>query len=332
MKTLLTGIKPTGCPHLGNYIGAIQPALSQIKQLQNTNYLFIADYHSLTSLKDPSLLSHITYQVAASWLACGVDPKKTIIYRQSDIPELFELYWILSCWTPKGLLNRAHSYKAYIQANSHRKKEEVDQGINMGLFNYPILMAADILLFQAELVPVGKDQTQHLEITRDIADKWNRHFKSSIMILPQAVHSTTTPCLPGLDGQKMSKSYNNHIPLFCSEKELKQKVMKIKTDSLPPSAPKDPNTSTVFQIFKAFANSEQTTAFQNKLQKGCGWGTAKLDLANLLEDQLKSKRQVYDSLMNDLSQVENILKEGAVQARTQAQKMLSKIRKTIGLS
>lgn len=330
MKILLTGIKPTGQPHLGNYTGAVQPALQHIQNSNNKSFLFIADYHALTAIQDPVLFSQAVYQAAGALLACGADPKKTILYRQSDIPELFELYWILSCLTPKGWLNRAHSYKAHIQQNIQNKREDKEHGIHAGLFNYPVLMAADILLFQADCVPVGPDQAQHLEITRNLAEKFNHHYKSSLMTLPQNIQEKNSVSLPGLDGRKMSKSYNNHIPLFCSEKELKNKVMKIKTDSLPPSAPKDPLKSIIFQIFKEFAQPKQTQELQNKMLKGCSWGEAKIELLHVLENELKSKRKIYNTLMEDTRKIDQILKEGAVKARKQAQKTLTQVRKAVG--
>ena len=241
-KIILTGIKPTGEVHLGNYIGAIRPALECAKNTQYISYLFIADYHSLTTLPQPTDLQKMVYAVSAVWLACGLDPKQNIIYRQSDIPELFELHWILSCLTPKGLMNRAHSYKALVQRNQQAKRDNIDHAINMGVYNYPVLMSADILLFSANEVPVSQDQAQHLEIARDIAIKFNHIFKSSLLTVPQAI--ITPYILPGLDGRKMSKSYNNHIPLFSQK--LESYIKKIKTDSSLPSDPKDPKDSILF--------------------------------------------------------------------------------------
>ncbi len=324
-STLLTGIKPTGVLHLGNYVGAIQPALKKIKDLKGQSYLFIADYHALTTLPNPKELNQNVYEVTSAWLACGVDPNKTIIYKQSDIPELFELYWVLSCLTPKGLLNRAHSYKAHIQD----KKD--DSHIQMGVFNYPILMAADILLFQSNFVPVGSDQFQHLEIARDLAGKFNHSFKTSLMVPPEPLKEEKIS-LPGIDGRKMSKSYNNHIPLFCSSNELKKKIMKIKTDSLPPEAPKDPESSIVFQLYKEFAEVSQTNNLENKLKKGCGWGEVKLELLELLEQKFQTQKQIYQSLLSDKQKMDRILKEGAVKARVKAQEVIQQVRKTIGVT
>ena len=325
-QTLLTGIKATGQPHLGNYVGSIWPALELIQKLNGgTSYLFIADYHALTNVQTQKRLKQNVYEVTATWLACGVNPKETIIYRQSDIPEVFELYWILSCVTPKGLLNRAHSYKAYVQKNQSRKKEE-DFGLNMGIFNYPLLMASDILLFQADVVPVGKDQLQHLEITRDIATKFNKNFKTQILTLPQEQLSRQQ-ALIGLDGRKMSKSYNNDISIFS--KKLRKEVMKIKTDSLPFESPKDPKTSIVFHLYQTFGTSEQIQYFQKKLEKGIGWGEAKEELYQLLENHFGQKREIYNSLILQPEKMDQILKDGAKKARLKSQKMIQEIRKII---
>ncbi len=310
---------------MGNYTGAIQPSLKKIKKLKGQSYLFIADYHALTTLPHPKELNQNIYEAAAAWLACGVDINKTALYKQSDIPELFELYWVLSCLTPKGLLNRSHSYKAHIQ---DRKD---DSHIQMGVFNYPVLMAADILLFQSHFVPVGADQLQHLEITRGLAGKFNRSFKTSLMTLPEPLVEEKKS-LPGIDGRKMSKSYNNHIPLFCAESELKKKVMKIKTDSLAPETPKEPQSSIVFQIYKEFAQPQQTKTLENKLKKGCGWGEVKLELFELLEKNLKPQKQVYQSLLSDKKKIDRILNEGARKARVKAQQVIQQMRKIIGVA
>ena len=328
-KVILTGIKPTGMPHLGNYIGAIQPALELTKDPSVISYLFVADYHSLTTVQDAQALSQMVHQVSAAWLACGLDPKKTIIYRQSDIPELFELNWILSCMTPKGLMNRGHSYKALIQANRLTGRRNIENGINMGVYNYPVLMSADILLFSADEVPVSEDQEQHLEITRDIAVKFNHVFKTNLLKPPKTL--VKTKLLPGLDGEKMSKSKGNHIPLFCSSKELRKIIMKIKTDSSAPSAPKDTEKSILFSMYKAFASKEKTKSLTNKYCKGIGWGEVKELLYVLLEENLSEKRKIYESLMNDPGTINAILKEGARKAREKVQPLMKKIRQTIGI-
>ena len=328
-KTILTGIKPTGMPHLGNYTGAIRPALKQAEDGSINSYLFIADYHSLTTVQNPAVLHKMIYEVSSAWLACGLDPKKNLIYRQSDIPELFELNWILSCLTPKGLMNRAHSYKALLQINKEKGEQNTDKGINMGLYNYPVLMAADILMFSADEVPVSQDQTQHLEITRDIALKFNHIFKTKTLKPPAA--QSVTKLLPGLDGRKMSKSYNNHIPLFCSAKELKKILMKIKTDSTPANKPKDPNTSLLFSVYQAFSTPEQSQALAEKYQKGIGWGEVKNLLYEHLDKYLCEKRKKYEFYMNNPDAVNDILKEGAQRARQKAKSFMQEIRKIIGI-
>ena len=328
-KTILTGIKPTGMPHLGNYIGAIRPALEQAKDSSVNSYLFIADYHSLTTVQNPQQLHKMIHEVCSAWLACGLDPQKTIVYRQSDIPELFELQWILSCLTPKGLMNRAHSYKALVQANREMDRKNLDSGINMGVFNYPVLMAADILMFSADEVPVSADQAQHLEIARDMALKFNHTFKSQLLKTPDT--KVTGALLPGLDGRKMSKSYNNHIPLFCSSKDLKKIIMKIKTDSLSPEEPKDPESSLLFSIYKAFSSSQEIESLSALYKKGVGWGEVKQLLYEKLETYLCEKRKRYDFFMDNPKEVNAILVKGTQKARQQAQSFLQKVRTAIGI-
>ncbi len=327
-KTLLTGIKPTGMPHLGNYIGAIQPALALTKKPEVRSYFFVADYHSLTTVRSAKALQKMIYQVSSAWLACGLDPEKTLIYRQSDIPELFELNWILSCVTPKGLMNRGHSYKALLQEGKRKQKQNPESSVNMGIYNYPILMSADILLFSADEVPVSEDQAQHLEISRDIALKFNRAFNTNLLKPPKTL--IKTKLLPGLDGEKMSKSKGNHIPLFCSSQELEKTIMKIKTDSSPPEEPKDPDKSILFSLYKAFAKKEQTSALADKYKTGIGWGKVKEMLYLLLEECLSEKRKLYDSFMADPGKIEAVLKAGAEKARNTAKPFMQKIRRTVG--
>lgn len=328
-KIILTGIKPTGMPHLGNYIGAIQPALELAQNPSITSCLFVADYHSLTTIHNAQTLNQMIHQVSAAWLACGLNPKKTTIYRQSDIPELFELNWILSCMTPKGLMNRGHSYKALVQANRLAGRKNEESGVNMGVYNYPILMSADILLFSADEVPVSEDQKQHIEMARDIALKFNHTFKTQILKPPKSL--VKTKLLPGLDGEKMSKSKENHIPLFCSSKDLRKAIMKIKTDSSDPDAPKNPEESIIFSIYKAFASKQQTEELRDKYRKGIGWGEAKQLLYLLLEEHLSEKRKVYESLIKEPEKVNSILKEGAKKGREKISPLMRKIRKTIGI-
>jgi len=330
MQTVLTGVQPTAKPHLGNYAGAMRPAIRASKQPDTQTWFFIADYHALTSLHDPKVLHQNIYEVAASWLACGLDPAKTVFYRQSDIPEILELNWILSCFTSKGLMNRAHAYKAKVQENQENGKEDLDFGVNMGLFNYPILMSSDILMFSAAKVPVGEDQTQHIEIARDIAQKFNRVY-GEILKVPQVVLEKGVKVLPGLDGRKMSKSYGNHIPLFEEPAAMKKLIAKIKTDSLPPEAPKSTEGSILFELYQAFATPEQTEEMRAKFEKGIGWGYVKEDLFQLLDAQLKEPREKYKQLLEDKSIIANYLREGAEKARPQAQILLKKMRAAIGL-
>ena len=328
-KTILTGIKTTGLPHLGNYVGAIRPFLEMAEAPNVKAYLFAADDHALTTVHSAKELNHITYQMVCALLACGLDPKKIIFYRQSDIPELFELKWILSCMTAKGLMNRGHSYKALLQANEQAGKKNKEIGVNMGIYNYPILMSADILLFSAEEVPVSEDQKQHLEVTRDIALRFNHVYKTNLLVPPKAV--VKNKLLPGLDGEKMSKSKGNHIPLFCSSKELRKAVMRIKTDSSSPSEPKDPEKSILFSIYKSFANIEQTKKLTDQYRQGVGWGEVKEMLYVLLEEYLSEKRKIYEALISETDKVNKILKTGAEQARETASPFLKKVKATVGL-
>jgi tryptophanyl-tRNA synthetase len=328
-KIILTGVKPTGQPHIGNYLGAIRPAIRLAKQPGVKTFLFIADYHSLTTVHDPQELRDMVYEVAATWLACGLDPRTTSFYRQSAIPEIFELAWILSCFTPKGLMNRAHAYKAKVQENQEHGKEDPDFGVNMGLYNYPILMAADILMFNANEVPVGEDQVQHLEIARDIAQKFNREY-GEILHLPKFVVQNMK-LVPGLDGRKMSKSYDNHIPLFLESPKMRKLIMKIKTDSLPPEAPKDPSSSIIFDIFKEFASESEVADLKARYEKGIGWGEAKEALFNVVEREVQGARSEYQRWMNNRDEIDRMLEGGAREARVHAQQLLRKIRVVTGI-
>ena len=329
-QKILTGIKPTGSPHIGNYAGAIKPSLEWSAKEHISSYLFIADSHSLTSNPSPQLLKDFVHKVTACWLACGLDPDKTVFYRQSDIPELFELSWILSCVTPKGLMNRAHSYKSKRDQNLQAGKKDLDDKINMGLYNYPILMGADILLFSAHQVPVGQDQIQHLEMIRDIAGKFNHIYKSHLLTVPKALLKESKS-LPGLDGRKMSKSYNNEIPLFLESEKLRKLVRKIKTDSSPPEQPKNPDQCLIFQIYKTFAKEEKTQSLKDRYNRGIGWGEAKDILFQELEDYFKEKKKIYESYIKQPAKMEKILKKGSEKARSEAVDFLKKIKKTVGL-
>jgi tryptophanyl-tRNA synthetase len=294
-KIILTGIKPSGRPHVGNYIGAIKPALALAQNPAHEAVYFIADYHALTTTHDAKELRHSTLEVAATWLALGLDPSRAVFFRQSDIPEVFELTWVLSCFTGKGLMNRAHAYKAAVQKNQEAGVDE-DAGVNMGLYQYPILMAADILLFGTHLVPVGKDQAQHIEMAADMAGSFNAVY-GPVLTIPAPYINEATATVPGLDGRKMSKSYDNVIPLFGDPKKLRKLVMRIVTDSTPPEAPKDPKTSSIFQIYESFGTPEQIEALRARYHQGIGWGEAKQALYEALEAFLEGPRKVYDDLM-----------------------------------
>lgn len=328
-KICLTGVKPTGMPHLGNYIGAIKPAIAMANSDEYDSYYFIADYHSLIGVHDAKLMRSYIYEVAATWLAMGLDPKRVTLYKQSDIPEILELHWIASCFTVKGLMNRAHAYKAMVQENALESRDE-DHGVNMGLYTYPILMACDIMILGADVVPVGADQIQHIEIARDIASSFNHTYGQKLK-LPKAIVNEGNKLLAGLDGRKMSKSYNNHIPLFSTEKELKKLINRITTDSSDPSEPKNPEESLIFDFYQQFSTPEQTEALRAWYQKGIGWGEAKMELLNTLNDTLKGPREIYNDLMSKPKVIDQILLEGAARVRPKAQKLISEIKKTVGV-
>ncbi len=329
VNRVLTGIKTSGTPHLGNYVGAIRPAIESSQQGDNLSFFFLADYHALNANFDPIEIERSTQEIAATWLACGLDPEKTVFYRQSDIPEIPELCLLLNGLTAKGLMNRATAYKDAVQKNMDAG-EDPDFGINMGLYNYPVLMAADILMFNANLVPVGKDQRQHIEMTRDIAARFNHHYGDHF-VLPEAVIGENTAVLDGLDGRKMSKSYNNTIPLFLEEKKLRKHINKIKTNLLEPGDPKDPDDSSVFQIWQAFATKDQTEEMRKEFAAGMAWGEAKKRLFELLNDQLSETRQRYQEFMADPKVIEEILQQGALKAREHATPFMQQLRTAVGL-
>ncbi len=321
MKTSLTGIKPTATPHLGNYLGAIRPGLAM--QREYRTFYFVADYHALTTLWDPALLRQYTYDVTAIWLACGLDPDATLLYRQSDIPEVFELTWVLACLCATGQLERGHAYKDALAKG--------DKAPNAGIFNYPLLMAADILLFDADEVPVGQDQKQHLELTRDLALRLNHHFGEATLVVP-AVKVTEAPLVPGTDGEKMSKSRGNTIPLFAPPKELRKVIMGIKTGSEPLEAPKDPETSTVFKLYELVATAAQREEMAEKLRAGgYGWGHAKEALFEALEAELEPKRKRYEELRANEDELEHILQQGAGRARQIARATMARVRYAVGV-
>lgn len=328
-KVVLTGIKPTGMPHLGNYLGAIKPALKLAEQYE-ARY-FIADYHSLNTVKDADTLRDYIYEVAAVWLASGLDPEKVLIYKQSAVPETFELTTLINAFTSKGLMNRAHAYKAQVDMNREKGKPD-DHNINMGLYTYPILMAADILLFDAELVPVGKDQVQHIEMAADIAEAVNRNYKAQLLTKPEPYIDENTMVINGLDGRKMSKSYDNHIPLFCPEKKLKKYCNSIVTNSQTVEEPKDPETCNVFALYKLFATKEQQDALAATYRAGgMGWGIAKGELFNVLNDFISPMRVRYNELMEDKSYIDKVLAEGAQKARALASKKMDMLRRAVGV-
>jgi len=327
----LTGITTTGTPHLGNYVGAIRPAIEASKNDDFESFYFLADYHALIKCHDPEMIKQSTREIAATWLALGLDTDKAVFYRQSDIPEIPELCWILTCMTAKGLMNRAHAYKGAVQENEEAGSSDPDKGITMGLFSYPVLMAADILMFQGQKVPVGRDQIQHIEMARDIAGRFNHHFGETF-VLPEAVVSDDTAVLKGLDGRKMSKSYGNTIPLFQTSKKMQKSLNKIKTNLLEPGEPKDPNDSTVFEVWQAFANEDQVAYMQEQFASGIAWGQAKKELHALIEDELGEARERYFSLMDNLDTVEAELQKGAAKAREYSQPLMQKVRAAVGFS
>lgn len=330
MKTL-TGIKPTGVPHLGNYVGAIRPAIQESRRDDIESYYFLADYHAIISTWDPAQVLESTRNIAAVWLALGLDTDRATFYRQSDIPEITELCWMLSCMAAKGLMNRAHAYKAAMDANL-AEGADADKGITMGLYSYPVLMAADILMFNANRVPVGKDQVQHIEMTRDIAGRFNHVYKGDYFVLPEAIVGENTAVLSGLDGRKMSKSYGNVIPLFCPEKQFRKYIMKIVTNSLEPGEPKDADSCTLFQIFSAFAKDQsEIDAKRKQYEAGAGWGALKQELFEYLNEELKGPRAEYDRLIADPAFIEAELKKGAQKARAESAPFLQTLRNAVGL-
>ena len=328
-KRVLTGITTSGTPHLGNYVGAIRPAVDASLSGSFDSFFFLADYHALIKCQDPDRVHQSTLEIAAAWLALGLDPDRVTFYRQSDIPEIPQLTWFLTCMTAKGLMNRAHAYKGAVQANEELG-ENIDSAVTMGLFSYPILMAADILMFNAHIIPVGRDQIQHVEMARDIAQRFNHHYGDHF-VLPSAQVDDDASVLQGLDGRKMSKSYGNTIPLFLSEKQLKKHINKIKTNLLEPGEPKDPSDSTVFQIWQAFASPDQTATMREAFAEGIAWGEAKKQLFELINGQLEEPREKYLELIANPSRVESVLQQGAEKARQHSQDLMSVLRNSVGI-
>jgi tryptophanyl-tRNA synthetase len=328
VKIALTGIKPTGTPHIGNYLGMIKPALELVQHYRAL--YFIADYHALTTERDPEELNRQIYEVAATWLALGLDPEKVVFFRQSDVPEVLELTWILGCQTSKGLLNRAHAYKAAVEENIRQGKSE-DDNINAGLYNYPVLMAADILLFGTHVVPVGQDQKQHLEIVRDVASSFNSQY-GKVFTIPEPLIQKDVMSIPGVDGRKMSKTYRNTIPIFAGDNIIQKQVLGILTDSKPPEAPKDPETCNVFSLYRHFAPPEVVEHTRRiYLKGGARYSDIKKELIDLLIERFREGRLTYGVLLRDKQAIERILKQGALKAQKIAKDMLIKVRRSIGI-
>ncbi|NYT86558.1 tryptophan--tRNA ligase [Pollutimonas harenae] len=330
---VLTGITTSGTPHLGNYAGAIRPSIEASKLSSVDAFYFMADYHALIKCDDPQRIARSRLEIAATWIAAGLDPDVVTFYRQSDIPEIPELSWMLTCVTAKGLMNRAHAYKAAVDQNVARQ-QEADDGITMGLFSYPVLMAADILLFNANKVPVGRDQIQHLEMARDIAQRFNHLYGQGedLFVLPEVQIDDEVATLPGLDGRKMSKSYDNTIPLFeGGAKGLRAAVMRIVTDSRQPGEPKDAESSHLYTLYRAFATPKASAQFRKELEEGMGWGEAKEQLCTTIEAELAPMRERYAELISRPDRIEDILQAGAIKARRLSQPLMERLRAAVGL-
>ena len=330
-EIVLTGITTTGTPHLGNYAGAIRPAIEASKDENVRPFYFLADYHALIKCQDPSRVRQSSLEIAATWLALGLDTSNAVFYRQSDVPEIPELCWMLSCVTAKGLMNRAHAYKASVAENEEAGGNDADKGINMGLFGYPVLMAADMLLFNANKVPVGKDQIQHIEMARDIASRFN-HIYGEHFAIPEAVVDEHAATILGLDGRKMSKSYNNTIPLFETEKKFKKLINKIKTNSLEPGEPKETEGCTLFGIYKAFAREEEVAEIRQRYAEGIAWGEMKKVLFEKINEEVAPARERYQALMEAPEHIEEQLQEGAAKAREITVPFMQSVREAVGIS
>ena len=332
-QRVLTGITTTGTLHLGNYVGAIRPAIAASLEPGVESFYFMADYHALIKCDEPDRIERSRLQIAATWIAAGLDTDRAVFYRQSDVPEIPELTWLLTCVTSKGQMNRAHAYKAASDANL-AAGEDADAGVTMGLYCYPILMAADILMFNAHRVPVGKDQIQHIEMARDVAQRFNHLFGQGreFFVLPEAQVDAEMELLPGLDGRKMSKSYDNVIPLFeGGEKALREAIARVVTDSRLPGEPKDPESTHLVTLFDAFAEPAERAAFREALRAGLGWGEAKQRLFEQINAQIGPMRQRYDALMAEPERIEAILQQGAAKARAIAAPLLAELRQAVGL-
>lgn len=331
-KTILTGVKPTGTPHLGNYLGAIKPAIKLGKEALATggkHFMFIADYHAINAEKDPAILREKLREIACIYLAGGLDPKQSIFYRQSDIPEIPEITTILYAYTPKGLMNKSHAYKAQVDKNREAGKPD-DDGINMGLYTYPTLMAADILAYDSDIVPVGKDQIQHVEIARDIAGAINAHYNRELLKQPEYYVDEHVAVVPGIDGRKMSKSYGNVIPLFEDDKAIKKAIFSIKTDSRPMEEPKNPDEILVYEIYKAIAAPAQLKEMGDGLRQGkLGYGHIKNMLLDAVVNEIKEAREKYNYYMAHFNEVEDMLADGAAKARPIARKTLDRLKNAV---
>ncbi|MGE0333174.1 MAG: tryptophan--tRNA ligase [Ramlibacter sp.] len=325
----LTGITTTGTPHLGNYVGAIRPAVAASRQSGIESFYFLADYHALIKCDEPARIQRSTLEIAATWLAAGLDTERVFFYRQSDIPEIPELTWLLTCVTGKGVLNRAHAYKASVDKNNAAGNDP-DADVTAGLFMYPVLMAADILMFKSHKIPVGRDQIQHIEMARDMASSFN-HLYGEHFVLPEAAIEESVATLPGLDGRKMSKSYDNTIPLFAPREQMRRLIMGIVTDSRAPGEPKDTEGSALFQLYQAFASAEETAALRQAYADGIAWGDAKQMLFERIDREVAPMREKYEAMVNDPRQVEAILLAGAAKARELSRPFMAELRHAVGL-
>ena len=326
---VLTGITTTGTPHLGNYVGAIRPTVQASRDPNTNGFYFLADYHALIKCDDPVRIQRSTMEIAASWIAAGLDTEKVTFYRQSDIPEIPELTWLLTCVTGKGLLNRAHAYKSAMDKN-HEAGKDTDADVTAGLFMYPVLMGADILMFKAHKVPVGRDQIQHIEMARDMASSFN-HLYGEHFVLPEAVIEESVALLPGLDGRKMSKSYDNTIPLFAPAAQMRKQIMGIVTDSKAPGEPKATEGSALFQIYQAFASAEETSALAKAYAEGIAWGDAKQLLFERIDREVAPMREKYEALVGDPAELDRMLLAGAEKARVLASPFMRELRHAVGL-
>ena len=329
LQRFLTGITTTGTPHLGNFVGSIRPSVAASRLPGVQSFYFLADYHALIKCGDPARIQRSTLEIAASWLAAGLDPERVMFYRQSDIPEITELTWLLTCVTSKGVLNRAHAYKASVDKNEAAGNDP-DADVTAGLFMYPVLMAADILMFKAHKVPVGRDQIQHIEMARDIAQRFN-HLYGDHLVLPEAAIEESVALLPGLDGRKMSKSYDNTIPLFTPREQLRKLIAGIVTDSRAPGEPKDTEGSALFQIYQAFANESETAALRQAYADGIGWGDAKQMLFERIDQEVAPMREHYQALIANPQEIEKLLQAGAEKARAIATPFMGELRRAVGL-